>query len=98
MSDEHKDRHVHSAADPACLEVFARLSEYVDGELDECECAAIQEHIRDCPPCVEFVESLRRSIVAARTLGCEEKPGALSGDVRERLRGAWAESLKRRTE
>ena len=55
MSDEAKHEHTHSSADPACLEIFARLSEYVDGELTAADCDAIQAHIRDCPPCVDFV-------------------------------------------
>ena len=96
MSDEAKHEHTHSSADPACLEIFARLSEYVDGEPTAADCDAIQAHIRDCPPCVDFVASLRQSIDAAQRLGCEEQPVALSAEVRDRLRAAWAESLRRR--
>jgi anti-sigma factor RsiW len=96
MSDESHHRHVHSSADPACLEIFARLSDYLDGELTAADCDAIQAHIRDCPPCIDFVASLRRSIEAAQHLGCEERPAALSAETCERLRAAWAESLRRR--
>ena len=42
-----------------CQQVFERLSEYIDGELPEDLCGVLAEHIEDCAPCVEFVESLR---------------------------------------
>jgi anti-sigma factor RsiW len=96
MSDEASAQHAHSSADPACLEVFARLSEYVDGELPPADCDAIREHIRDCRPCLDFIASLRRGITAARHLGSVEKPVPLSEETRERLRQAWVESLRRR--
>ena len=57
--DGHGHRH---EPDEHCLEVFARLSEYVDGELDDLTCAEIESHIDGCMPCEQFIEALRRTI------------------------------------
>ena len=37
-------------------------SAYLDAELPPGDCAEIEKHIAGCPPCVEFVESLRKSV------------------------------------
>ncbi len=87
----------HSAADPACLEVFERLSEYLDGELSPADCAEIQAHIQDCEPCVAFVESLKTSIRAARELRPNQPVQELPEEVRDRLKAAWQTALERRT-
>lgn len=92
---EHHDQ-AHGGRDPHCLEIFARLSEYVDGELDEVDCHLIEEHIQDCPPCVEFVRSLRRSIEAAHTYEAQAEPSQLPYELEARLKQAWQEALRRR--
>jgi anti-sigma factor RsiW len=45
-----------------CRELFARLSEYLDGELDPGTCASITAHLGGCSPCEAFLESLRRTV------------------------------------
>jgi anti-sigma factor RsiW len=89
-------KHEHSSADPACLEVFEKLSEFLDGELSTQDCAEIQEHIRDCAPCVAFVKSLKTSIQASHELRPHEPVQELPEAVRERLKAAWQAALQRR--
>lgn len=95
------DKHEQGPADPlppeACIEVFERLSEYLDGELSPQECAEIQLHIRDCEPCVAFVESLKTSIRASRELRAHEAVQELPQETREKLKAAWEAALQRRT-
>lgn len=52
--------HVHGG--PECRELFARLSEYLDEEIDAAGCEAVDEHLADCAPCRDFLESLRRTV------------------------------------
>lgn len=92
MSGEHR----HSPKDPFCLEVFARLSEYIDGELGESDCSAIEQHIADCPPCVEFLRNLRRSVAASRDVQSDLRPEPIPEEMERRLRAAWAKALARR--
>jgi anti-sigma factor (TIGR02949 family) len=72
-----------------CQEVFALLSQYIDGELPDDLCQQMAEHIEDCPPCVEFLESLERTAKLCRQMKVEEGPGPLPADVRDSLRKAY---------
>lgn len=65
-----------------CREMFARLSEYLDGELTEELCRAIQAHLDGCGRCQAFAASLRRTVDFCRQL--PRRP--LPEDVREDLR------------
>lgn len=92
MSDSHR----HSPKDPACLEVFAKLSEYIDGELPEGDCGLIEQHIADCPPCIEFLRNLRRSVAASREIQSDLRPDPMPPEIETRLRAAWTKALARR--
>ena len=72
-----------------CKEIFALLSEYLDLELPPEACAQIQAHIADCPPCVEFAESLRKTVELCRRYQPAAMPEPLSDTAREELRNAW---------
>jgi anti-sigma factor (TIGR02949 family) len=84
--------------DPECRDIFARLSEYLDGELSPEACAHFERHIAGCAPCVEFVESLKRSIEAAHRFHSPAAPEHVPKEVEDRLRKAWAAALARRVE
>ncbi|MDQ7006539.1 MAG: zf-HC2 domain-containing protein [Acidobacteriota bacterium] len=59
----------HRHGDLSCREIFAMLSEYLDEELDASVCSRLEEHLEDCPPCVEFLDSLRRTVGLLRAEG-----------------------------
>ncbi len=96
MTSHSHSGHSHGPRDPRCLEVFARLSEYLDGELDDMDCRLIEEHIQDCAPCVEFLRSLRRSIDASRTYSGRVEPSQIPPELEARLKEAWQSALARR--
>ena len=73
-----------------CGSVFAALSQYFDQELPPESCQELERHIQDCAPCVEFVESLKKSIALGRGYEPLEKAPALAPEVRERLRQLYA--------
>lgn len=52
----------HGPGSEGCREMLARLSEYLDGELDDALCRQFDAHMGDCPPCQDFLESLRRTV------------------------------------
>lgn len=89
--------HKHDPKDPACLEVFARLSDYIDGELPPDACRQIEEHIADCPPCVDFLRSLRGSVRAAHQFQGGEEPQPIPAELESRLKAAWQAALARRS-
>jgi len=80
-----------------CQELFALLSEYLDAELPAATCQEIEAHLADCPPCIEFLNSLRKTVQLCH--GCEspELPEPLRPEVREQLSAAYRQMLARCT-
>lgn len=96
MSGHQHKQHQHGGKDPACLEIFARLSEYLDGDLPAEDCAEVEAHIADCPPCVEFLKGLRTSVEASHRFKVPAAPAPVDSELRDRLSKAWTEALARR--
>jgi anti-sigma factor RsiW len=72
-------RHAHGA--PECVALFAKLSEYLDGELELGACADVEDHTADCERCREFLESLRRAVAHVASLHALELPENLKRDI-----------------
>ncbi len=64
-----------------CSETLGILSEYIDGELDECLCAEIEHHMAECGNCRIMVDTLRKTVSLYREYGHEEVPP----DAKDRL-------------
>jgi RNA polymerase sigma-70 factor (ECF subfamily) len=45
-----------------CRELFAKLSDYLDGTVNAATCEQIEAHMSACPNCVAFLNDLRTSI------------------------------------
>jgi len=52
----------------ACRQIFANLSEYLDGFLEPGTCEKMRTHIESCPPCVAFLDDLRSAVDRCRSL------------------------------
>jgi anti-sigma factor RsiW len=82
--------------DPGCRQIFEALSEYLDGELSPEECRHLESHMAGCAPCIEFLETLKRSIQLSRRLEVVEPPPAMPENVKARLTEAWQAALSRK--
>jgi anti-sigma factor RsiW len=82
----------HEPGSPACRELFEKLSDYLDGELDPALCSAIEVHLGDCPPCQDFLRSLERTVALVRRLPAEPLPA----EAKRELIEAAARLLKAR--
>jgi RNA polymerase sigma-70 factor (ECF subfamily) len=82
-SGEHQDD---------CKQVFALLSQYLDAELSPASCEEIQAHLAACPPCIEFLESLKRTIRLCHHCESAEAP-PLAPEAREQLLAAYRKTL-----
>ena len=51
-----------------CRDLFANLSEYLDGRVEPLSCEQMREHIEACPSCVAFLRDLRAAIDRCRSL------------------------------
>ena len=58
-----------------CKKMFAGLSEFIDGRVDDISCDRIQKHLRDCPPCLAFIEDLNKAVQRCRNyeVPCEPR-------------------------
>jgi RNA polymerase sigma-70 factor, ECF subfamily len=63
-----KPRAKASPRPPQCREIFANLSEYLDGKVPSPACDQMREHIEACPSCVAFLGELRTAIDRCRSL------------------------------
>ena len=86
-SQEHKDN---------CKEIFALLSDYLDLELPPDACKEIETHLAGCPPCIEFAESLRKTVALCRRYQPAELPEPMGKNAREQLLEAYQKMLGRR--
>jgi mycothiol system anti-sigma-R factor len=74
-----------------CKKYFERISEYLDGELDNEICHEIENHLKECPECRECLDSLKKTIQLCKEAGKEAMPS----DIRKRLRSNLKQLIKR---
>jgi hypothetical protein len=79
-----------------CRELFAMLSDYLNLDLPPAACQEVESHLAGCPPCIEFADSLRRTVDLCRSYRLDEMPTLISEDARERLLEAWHKMLSSR--
>jgi RNA polymerase sigma-70 factor (ECF subfamily) len=67
-----------------CKEMFAALSDYIDGALDDSMCDELEKHLHGCVPCENFLDSLERTVAQCRSLdtGCRSRT---AGKMRKKL-------------
>lgn len=51
-----------------CRELFANLSEYLDGRIEGESCEQMRAHIEGCPSCVVFLRDLRAAVDRCRAM------------------------------
>jgi anti-sigma factor RsiW len=74
-NDDHDHKH--------CLEMFEKLSEYIDGELDHATCEKIQKHAEDCVACFSCLETLKRTVALCKNVAEKPIPLGLSRKLQE---------------
>jgi predicted anti-sigma-YlaC factor YlaD len=79
-----------------CSEIFAMLSEYLDRELTPSTCRDLEEHLRDCPECIQFVDSLRRTVDLCHKYVSSRGVEPLDAEALAQLRMAYDRALKNR--
>jgi anti-sigma factor RsiW len=61
-----------------CLELFEKLSEYIDGELEAADRRAIEAHVAGCIACLACLQTLRQTVALCRTGTEHPVPDAFS--------------------
>jgi anti-sigma factor RsiW len=57
-----------------CREVRAQMSDYLDGELEPADAAAVERHTGWCPNCRRMLSNLRRTLGGLRALRDQPTP------------------------
>jgi RNA polymerase sigma-70 factor (ECF subfamily) len=70
-----------------CKQIFAMLSEFLDGELPAKNCRQLKRHLTGCQPCVAYLETLRSTVEACRRYQAP-RPPAPSQQVKAALLAA----------
>lgn len=52
---------------PRCRSLFAALSDYMDGVVDDAVCEEMDRHIQQCEPCQAFLSSLKQAVKLCRS-------------------------------
>jgi anti-sigma factor RsiW len=73
-----------------CRQCVELLMEYLSGELDEESREHIWEHLKDCPPCIAYVETYQITMQWSRQLTSIKLPA----DVAARLEVAVERKLR----
>jgi len=74
-SDDHEHQH--------CLEMFEKLSEYIDGELDHATCDEIEKHAKNCVACFSCMETLKRTVALCKKVEDQPIPREFSKKLKE---------------
>lgn len=67
-----------------CRELVEKLLDFLAEELPPEHCERIREHLRQCPPCIAFVETYQITVTLSRRLPRHPLPPELE----QRLRAA----------
>lgn len=67
-NDDHDHKH--------CLDLFEKLSEYIDGELDHATC-------ENCVACFSCLETLKRTVALCKNVSEKPVPLELSQKLKE---------------
>jgi anti-sigma factor RsiW len=69
-----------------CRALVERLSRFIDGDLTAAERRAVRAHLRRCPCCDDFADSLRRTVRLCQDARQQRLPAAVRARARARVR------------
>ena len=69
-----------------CCQLAEHLMAFLDGDLDDDRKRQLEEHLRECPPCVVYIETYRLTVHLSRCLPCAELPEHLRRRCEEIVR------------
>jgi RNA polymerase sigma-70 factor (ECF subfamily) len=69
----------------SCKALFAQLSNYLDEQLDDSLCEALEQHFNGCEPCKAFLASLESTIEQLRNAPSDSLSRASAAKIRREL-------------
>jgi anti-sigma factor RsiW len=68
-----------------CVDKLKKMSDYVDGELDNGATKSFDDHLVSCPPCLMVLKSLRKTLEIFRADKPPEMPGNMAVEIKENV-------------
>jgi anti-sigma factor RsiW len=72
--------------------VHQLLFDYAQGNLDADTAGKLERHLGDCPPCMEYVETYRKTIGACRE-HCKKPAAKMPPELQKKLQDFLAQNL-----
>jgi anti-sigma factor RsiW len=66
-----------------CRDLFARMSEYLDGEVEPAVRRRMEQHLDNCRPCRICLLTLQRTAVLCREMSAAQVPKEVSRRLKE---------------
>lgn len=79
-----------------CTPLEQRLGDTLDVFITPEDMEQLKAEMQGCPPCLEFIESLKATVKLCHDFGVEEAPAPLTEDTRSRMVAAYEKVLARR--
>ncbi len=76
-----------------CRKIFAGLSDYLDGELDDFSCEEIEAHMNGCEPCKKFLRSLESTIQRCQQSPADCPDRERAAALRKKLLATYSRAL-----
>lgn len=70
---------------PTCKEAIGILADYLDSALGPELLAALEGHLRDCPPCVAYVNTYKETRALTGEVGRVDMPEEMKRRLRQLL-------------
>ena len=70
-----------------CLDLFGKLSEYIDREMDETERRDFEAHVAECLACLSSLQSLKQTIALCKQTGRQPVPAVFSQKLQIMVQG-----------
>jgi RNA polymerase sigma-70 factor (ECF subfamily) len=77
-----------------CIEMFEKLSEYIDGEVDAKTCEEIERHIDACLPCKICLATLKQTVRLCQEVRQSPVPEDVSDRIHRLIEGLQKEKKK----
>jgi anti-sigma factor RsiW len=72
---------------PTCREVVELVTDYLEGAMPPEDREVFERHLLVCPPCATYLDQIRSTAQAARTLHEDDVPAEVMDGLLEAFRG-----------
>ena len=76
--------HKHSAK--SCAPVYRHICENLDADINSPQCKAIKAHIKNCPNCEAYLDSLKKTVFLYRASPVPAMPARVRKELMARIK------------